>query len=37
MDMLAALLLSAFAVYGFFSLVLSFTERLSDDAAVRAS
>ena len=35
MDMLAVLLLSAFAVYGFFSLVLSFAERLSDALAVR--
>jgi hypothetical protein len=35
MDMLAALLFSAFAVYGFFSLLLALTERCSDAAAVR--
>ena len=34
--MLAALLLSAFAVYGFFSLLLSLAERCCDAAAVRA-
>ena len=34
--MLAALLLSAFAVYGFFSLLLDFTERCCDAVAVRA-
>lgn len=33
--MLAALLLSAFAVYGFFSLLLALTERCSDAVAVR--
>ena len=34
--MLAVLLLSAFAVLGFFSLLLSLTERCSDALAVRA-
>ena len=33
--MLAALLLSAFAVYGFFSLLLALTERCSDALAVK--
>ena len=34
--MLAALLLSAFAVYGFFSLLLAIAESCSDAVAVRA-
>lgn len=34
--MLAALLLSAFAVYGFFSLLLALAESCSDAVAVRA-
>lgn len=34
--MLAALLLSAFAVYGFFSLVIALSERCADAAGVRA-
>ncbi len=34
--MLAALLLSAFAVYGFFSLVIALSERCAEAVAVRA-